>query len=741
MRPRSPILPVLILTSALSAFSVAAGAEAPACRPDPALAELLEEVGDSSDFLELSREAWRERLARVEEALEDHPEALFLHRKRQDLYRFGPKEVRSQRLPELRQEYARLQDERPGDPAFLYLHWRIADDAGEAALREVLEADPDFPWAHLGLVVEALGNEESGNDAERHLGRFMELCPDRTYEALLYAGRVGSTEFWRARVPELRSRLRGDPQAHLRAYPQFWDLEFHLAGLDEHPAVRERVGEDVAFLEERLGTAEPASARVLEVFQEGYELSGQVERAAEIEDRLLAAEPCSMDATTERIDSWGEEYWGPIREASEAERKDLWRSFSETTREWTRRCPDQYLHWQVHLLTLVGADDADPAEVLEIGERVAEMYSQWRGTSFPSGYEQVAKAFLDQGLAPDRVLELLERAEAEIRPRRERLDLSALADGQREMIERSWAQNDWKRELLRARALVATGELGAAEALLDELRADLDTVAPDEGAARRERLSHRALESAYRQALAEHAVAAGHPADAVAFYLQAEALTPPPRPTQPARSPSRIRDRAAALWTEIGGTDAGFEALQAMATEDAAAEREALAEASPWTRAEEALPDFELTDLSGRTWTSADLAGKTVFINAWATWCGPCRQELPAVQALHERVKDRDDLVVVTLNSDAELGGVAPYLQKNGFDFPVLLADDFLKDELEVFAIPQSWIVDTSGTVRREQSGYDPAPGEERWIADTLAEMEAVAAGAEDEAALPGSEE
>lgn len=735
MRLRSPILPVLILTSVLSAFGVAAGAEAPACRPDPALAELLEEVGGSSDFLELSRETWRERLARVEEALEDNPEALFLHRKRQDLYRFGPKEVRGQRLPELRQEYARLRDERPGDPAFLYLHWRIADEAGEAALREVLEADPDFPWAHLGLVVEALGKEESGKEAERHLARFMELCPDRTYEAVLYAGRVGSTEFWRARVPELRSRLREDPEGHLRAFPQFWDLELRLAELDEHPAVRERVGEDVAFLEERLGTAEPASAQVLEVLREGYELSGQVERTAEIEARLFAADPCSMDATTERIDSWGEEYWGPIREASKAERKDLWRSFSETTREWTERCPDQYLHWQVHLLALASRGDADPAEVLAAGERAAAAYADWRGYSTPTGFETVAKAFLDEGLAPERALELLDRAEAEVRPRREGFDLSDLPDGQRGMIERSWARSDWRRELLRARALVATGELAASEALLDELRSDLDALTPDEDAARNGRVTHRALESAYRQALAEHAVAAGRPADAVAFYLQAEALTPPPRPIQPAPSPSRIRDRAAALWTEIGGTDAGLEALRAMATEDAAAEREALAEASPWTRADEALPDFELTDLSGRTWTSADLAGKTVFINAWATWCGPCRQELPAVQALHERVKDRDDLVVVTFNSDAELGGVAPYLQKNGFDFPVLLADDFLKDELEVFAIPQSWIVDTSGTVRREQSGYDPAPGEERWVADTLAEMEAVAAGTQDEAA------
>lgn len=728
MRRHAIVLSSLFLWFGLMPLAIRA--EVPACQPETTVEAVVAEAGSTAEILELSPEAWRERLARVEEALAAHPDALFLHRTRQDLLRYGPKDVREERMPGLREEYAGLREERPGEPAFLYLHWRIADEAGEAALREALESDPDFPWAHLGLVVEALGDEDSRNDAERHLERFMELCPDRTYEALLYAGRAGSAEFWRTRVPELRDRLRSDPEAHLRAFPSFWDLEFRLAELDEHPTIRERVGEDVAFLEERFGTAEPASAELLEVLQEGYELAGRGDRAAEVEARLLAADPCSMDATTKRIESWREEYREPIRKAPKAEQSALWKAFSETTRAWTQRCPDQYLHWHVHLLTLLGVDDVDPAEIVATGERMVTAYAAWRGYATPSGFEIVAKAFLDEGLAPERALELVDRAETAVRSRRENLDLSRLSDGQRERIEGAWARSDWQRELLRARALVAEHELAAAEALLDELRPALDALAPDEDAVRNERMSHRSCESAYRQALAEHAEAAGRPADAVAFYLQAEALTPP-RPIQPAPSPDRIRERAAALWADLGGTDAGLEALRAVATEEAAAEREALAEASPWTEADEALPAFELTDLSGRTWTSADLAGKTVFINAWATWCGPCRQELPAVQVLHERVKDRDDLVVLTFNSDADLGGVAPYLQKNGFDFPVLLADDYLEDELEVFAIPQSWIVDAGGTVRREQSGYDPAPGEERWVADTLAEMESVAGASE----------
>ena len=57
-----------------------------------------------------------------------------------------------------------------------------------------------------------------------------------------------------------------------------------------------------------------------------------------------------------------------------------------------------------------------------------------------------------------------------------------------------------------------------------------------------------------------------------------------------------------------------------------------------WSARDEEVAAFELGDLGGKTWTLASFAGKKVFVNLWATWCTPCRAELPYVQKLHEQL-------------------------------------------------------------------------------------------------------
>ena len=96
-----------------------------------------------------------------------------------------------------------------------------------------------------------------------------------------------------------------------------------------------------------------------------------------------------------------------------------------------------------------------------------------------------------------------------------------------------------------------------------------------------------------------------------------------------------------------------------MARTEAAKGKVGSAEIATWDTKNTLLPEFELSDLDGRKWSLADLKGKVAFINLWATWCGPCRAELPYVQKLREQLKDRKDVVVLTLNIDA-IRGILP---------------------------------------------------------------------------------
>jgi thiol-disulfide isomerase/thioredoxin len=132
-----------------------------------------------------------------------------------------------------------------------------------------------------------------------------------------------------------------------------------------------------------------------------------------------------------------------------------------------------------------------------------------------------------------------------------------------------------------------------------------------------------------------------------------------------------------------------------------------------------ALPPFKLPGLSGRTWTLDDLKGKITFINVWATWCPPCREELPWDQKLHER---RGDFVVLTLNADEQTALVQPYAEEQKLTVPVLLAHDYVVKLLQPLALPRTWIVDRAGVIRAEYKGF--GRGSEAWLDRMIDQME-----------------
>lgn len=107
-----------------------------------------------------------------------------------------------------------------------------------------------------------------------------------------------------------------------------------------------------------------------------------------------------------------------------------------------------------------------------------------------------------------------------------------------------------------------------------------------------------------------------------------------------------------------------------------------------------AAADFTLNDITGKTWTLSALRGKVVLVNFWATWCPPCKKEMPDLEALSKRFKD---LVVLAI-SDETMDKVKPFIAEKGYTYPVLLDPGRKVNELyRVDGIPKSFIYNREG--------------------------------------------
>lgn len=116
-------------------------------------------------------------------------------------------------------------------------------------------------------------------------------------------------------------------------------------------------------------------------------------------------------------------------------------------------------------------------------------------------------------------------------------------------------------------------------------------------------------------------------------------------------------------------------------------------------------PDFMLTDLRGGEWQLSDLRGKLVFINFWATWCPPCIQELPSMNALNKRMDAASfQMLTILYNDRPELG--QSMVNKSGYTFPVLIdPDSSVGKQYGLTGVPETFIVDPQGILREKFIG------------------------------------
>lgn len=121
--------------------------------------------------------------------------------------------------------------------------------------------------------------------------------------------------------------------------------------------------------------------------------------------------------------------------------------------------------------------------------------------------------------------------------------------------------------------------------------------------------------------------------------------------------------------------------------------------------------DFTLRDIDGKAFSLAEQKGKVVILSFWATWCGPCKEEMPHLQKLYTEKKD-DGLVVVSISADdaRTASRVKPFIKAKGFDFPVLL--DRESTVTGVYnpgkTLPYTVVIGRDFQVADAHAGYDP---------------------------------
>jgi peroxiredoxin len=111
-------------------------------------------------------------------------------------------------------------------------------------------------------------------------------------------------------------------------------------------------------------------------------------------------------------------------------------------------------------------------------------------------------------------------------------------------------------------------------------------------------------------------------------------------------------------------------------------------------------PDFTLPDLQGNAYRLSEVRGKVVFLNLWATWCPPCRMEMPSMEALYRRLRQRGFVMLAVAEDEGGKAAVEPFVRELGLTFPVLLDPEAtLAPRYGATGYPETFIINRNGQV------------------------------------------
>ncbi len=668
------------------------------CEPSPAIKAELKQVSKVNDEdLPYSARLQRQR-SMLQELLSKHPDDFFLQRRYQDYRRAGF----FTDTEALVADYRAQMEKRPNDTVavFLYARLLVGRQTKEAiALEEkLIQQAPDFPWPHLQLAeIYNAPNFRDPAKTKDHMKQWMTKCPNERSSFNLVS-RLGDKDMMTAVAQRLRTLLdSSSDEDDLQYWDTLWTFSFKLKPVPEHPQLRQQIAEDLKTIRARTVNTK----QWLQALQAGYKLVGDKENERWADDEMIRLFP-KTETVKQLIQSrYNEEHPYPKSDEPEANKQAYHQAMLQTTTEWIKRWPTDERSWslRVHSLIAIKGSKSEDIEAAYNGYAKAH---ELEGASYstPPLVVPVSRLYLERGFHLEKVPALLQKGLTEIETIEKNRGVSDLFTFPEE-VEGNLTYTRWQTWPLLAEAYARTKQPAKAGEVLAEMAAALKKKEPREKASDVQKRSYAYSAVVYWQAVAKVAEAEQRKLDALTAY-QTALSTRLEGPTRSAGRKDDLSDNAQRLWKELGGTDQGWSAYLARVDSKS---KPTSAEVATWNTKNEALPEFELTDLEGRKWSLADLKGKVAFINLWATWCGPCRMELPYVEKLRAQMKDKKDVLVLTLNIDEEVGMVQPFMKENKYTFPVLLGQAYA-DAQEVNSIPRNWVVSADGKIVFEGIGF-----------------------------------